>query len=91
MCGTRSVSARRGAGRKPDAFNRDMADLLDQTVTREEWLNIVRMLVGRATRGNVRAAQLLIRFHYGSRHKPAPDKQSASAPADADPAGQTGA
>ena len=84
--------ARPGAGRKSDGYWQRVNDLLGQTVLPSDWQSIIYSLVQRAREGDIRAAQLLLTYHFGDSSAAAaeesvPPAGAASAPAQ--PAGHS--
>lgn len=57
---------RPGSGRKSNAAIASMRRLIDSTITEPQWQELMRELMRRAQKGNLRAAQLLLAYRFGT-------------------------
>lgn len=62
--------ARPGAGRKSDADIQKARHLIDQAVSDADWVSIFQSLAIVAIEGNVKAAELLMRYKFGQPVQP---------------------
>ncbi len=68
--------ARPGAGRKSNAEIQQIRKLIDQQLTSQIWLHLIRSMIEQAARGNVRAFQLLLQYRFGDPYASQPDEAS---------------
>lgn len=65
---------RSGSGRKSNAEIKTIRALLDQSIDQARWRALVDKIWGRALRGDIRAAQLLLSYRYGDPYAAEPEQ-----------------